>query len=65
MIRVRILQQRKEIEIQGPRKVGEILQEIGVKQGTTVVVKEGKILTPDRKVEDGETVDVISVVSGG
>ncbi|RMG57984.1 MAG: thiamine biosynthesis protein ThiS [Deltaproteobacteria bacterium] len=65
MIRVRVLQEKKELEIPGPARVADILREIGAKQTTTVVLKSGVILTPDREVEDGETVDVLSVVSGG
>jgi sulfur carrier protein ThiS len=65
MIRVRLPQKQKEIEIQGPRRVMDILAEAGVRP-TTVIVTQGKrLLTKDHRVEDGETIEVISVVSGG
>lgn len=65
MIRVRIPQKNKEIEIRGPRRVLDILADAGVRP-TTVIVTRGKdLLTKDQRVEDGETIDILSVVSGG
>ncbi len=65
MIRVRIPQKNKEIEVRGPRRVMDILAEAGVRP-TTVIVTRGKdLLTRDQRVEDGETIDILSVVSGG
>lgn len=65
MIRVRIPQKGVEIEVPGPRRVMDILADAGVRP-TTVIVSQGKrLLTRDQRVEDGETVDIISVVSGG
>ncbi|NIO17428.1 MAG: thiamine biosynthesis protein ThiS [Deltaproteobacteria bacterium] len=65
MIRVLLVQQKKELQVPGPATVSKILDEIGVKKTTTVVVSEKRILTPDRTVEDGTVLEVISVVSGG
>jgi len=65
MIRVRIPQKKKELEVPGPRRVGEILAAAGIRP-TTVIVTQGKrLLTRDQHVEDGETIDILSVVSGG
>ncbi len=65
MIRVRIPQKKKEIDVRGPRRVMDILAEAGVRP-TTVIVTQGKnLLTKDQRVEDGATIDVLSVVSGG
>jgi sulfur carrier protein ThiS len=65
MILVRLPQKQKEMEIPGPRRVAEILSAAGVRP-TTVIVTQGKrLLTRDQRVEDGETVEIISVVSGG
>ena len=65
MIRVRIPQKNKEIEVRGPRRVMDILADAGVRP-TTVIVTRGKdLLTKDQRVEDGETIDIFSVVSGG
>ncbi len=65
MILVRLPQKQKELKIPGPRRVADILAEAGVRP-TTVIVTQGKrLLTRDQRVEDGETIEIISVVSGG
>lgn len=65
MIRVRIPQKNTELELPGPRRVGDLLAAAGIRP-TTVIVTQGKrLLTRDQRVEDGETIDVLSVVSGG
>ena len=65
MIRVRLPQKKKEFEIPGPRRVMDILAQAGVRPATVIVTQGKKLLTRDHRVEDGETIDVISVVSGG
>ena len=65
MIRVSIPQKNKELEVPGPRRVGDLLAAAGIRP-TTVIVTQGKrLLTRDQRVEDGETIDILSVVSGG
>ncbi len=65
MIRVRLPQKKKEIEVPGPRRVMDILKRAGVRPSTVIVTQGKRLLTKDQRVEDGETIDVISVVSGG
>jgi sulfur carrier protein ThiS len=65
MIRVRMPQKKKEIEVPGPRRVMDILFQAGVRPSTVIVTRGKNLLTRDQRVEDGETIDVISVVSGG
>ena len=65
MIRVRLPQKKKELELPGPRRVMDILADAGVRPTTVLVTQGKKLLTKDHRVEDGATVDVISVVSGG
>jgi sulfur carrier protein ThiS len=65
MIHVRLPQKKMELEIRGPRRVMDILAQAGVRPTTVIVTQGKKLLTKDHRVEDGETIDVISVVSGG
>ena len=65
MIKVRLIQQNREVEVSGPIPVERLLERLGLRRTTHVVLLEGQLLTPDRTIEDGETVDLISVVSGG
>ena len=65
MIRVRLPQKKKEIELPGPRRVMDILADAGVRPTTVLVTQGKKLLTKDHRVEDGATIDIVSVVSGG
>ncbi len=65
MIRVRLPQKKKEMEVPGPRRVMDILAAAGLRPATVIVTQGKHLLTKDHRVEDGETIDVISVVSGG
>lgn len=65
MIRVRIPQKNREIEVPGPKRVMDLLAEAGVRPTTVIVTRGRDLLTKDQRVEDGETIDILSVVSGG
>jgi len=65
MIRVRMPQKEKELMIPGPKRVMDILAAAGVRPTTVLVTQGRRLLTRDQRVEDGETVEIISVVSGG
>ena len=43
----------------------DLIAETGMRPSTVIVTQEKKLLTKDHRVEDGETVNIISVVSGG
>jgi sulfur carrier protein ThiS len=65
MISVRIPQKNRILEIQGPRLVKDILAETGHRPATVIVTQERRLLTRDHRVDDGATIDIVSVVSGG
>jgi sulfur carrier protein ThiS len=65
MIRVRIPQKNRILEMQGPRLVRDILAETGHRPATVIVTQERRLLTRDHRVDDGATIDIVSVVSGG
>ena len=65
MITVRLSQKKKELELPGLRRVMDLLADAGVRPTTVIVTQGKKLLTKDHRVEDGATIDVISVVSGG
>lgn len=65
MICVRIPQKNRILEIPGPRFVRDILAETGHRPATVIVTQERRLLTRDHRVDDGATIDIVSVVSGG
>ncbi len=58
-------QRNREMEVPGPNRVADILAAAGVRPTTVIVTRGRQLLTKDQRVEDGETIEVLSVVSGG
>ncbi len=57
---------RKKVqELEGNKKVKQLLNELDLNPEAVLVVKEGEILTHDQLVYDHEEIEIISVVSGG
>ncbi|AFL94658.1 putative sulfur carrier protein ThiS [Thermococcus cleftensis] len=67
MIRVRVLGRGIEREIEWRRglKVSDVLREVGFNTESAIAKVNGRVALEDEKIEDGVTVEVIPVVSGG
>jgi len=52
-------------EIEGPKQVRHILKSLNILENTVLVAKGEELLTPDRTVNKGETIEIIPVISGG
>lgn len=52
-------------EIEGPREVKAILRRLNILENTVLVVRDEELLTPDRLLEAGDTIELIPVISGG
>ncbi|MER3451773.1 MAG: thiamine biosynthesis protein ThiS [Thermus sp.] len=57
--------QRRELELKGGRPLRAILQELGVNPEGVVVVRREELLTLDAWVEEEDTLEVLSAISGG
>ena len=52
-------------EIKGSHTVEKALRILNIIPETVLVVKEGRLVTLDTKIEEDEEIEVIPVVSGG
>ncbi|WP_117238204.1 sulfur carrier protein TtuB [Thermus sediminis] len=59
------LPERKEVEVRGDRPLREVLEELGLNPETVVAVRGEELLTLDERVEEGDTLEVLSAISGG
>ena len=59
------LPERKEVEVRGDRPLKEVLEELGLNPETVVAVRGEELLTPDERVGEVETIEVLSAISGG
>ena len=64
-MRVHLHPQRRTVDIEGRRRVGQLLTELGVLPGTAMVIRGDVLLTDAEMVEDAEEIEVRAVISGG
>jgi sulfur carrier protein ThiS len=64
-MRVHLRPQRRTVEIEGRRRVAQLLAELGILPGTAMVIRGDVLLTDAELVEDVDEVEVRAVISGG
>ncbi len=64
-MRVHIRNPDREVEVAGPRRVGELLAELTIDPDTVLVIRDGSLITREERVEDGDRVEIRPVISGG
>ena len=64
-MQVRLEPQGKEVTIAGRHRVGELVRSLGLIAGTVMVIRGEDLLTDDDMVEDGESIELRAVISGG
>ena len=64
-VRVRLNPQGREIEIDGVRRVGDLLGRLEILPGTVLVIRGDRLLTEDAALGAGDEIELRSVVSGG
>jgi len=57
--------ERREVAVEGRRRVGDLLRELGLQPEAYLVIRENHLLTRDAQLEDTDTVEVRPVISGG
>jgi len=68
MIKIKIFIERegqeKEIEFEG-KTVKDLLDFLGLPSSEHVIIKNGKVVSEDEEIEEGDYIKIIDVVSGG
>lgn len=52
-------------EIPRPKTAAQLCDRLGIRQGAALIIRDGELLTPDRRIETGDAITVRSVVSRG
>lgn len=55
----------REITVAGPKRVRDLLVEVGLHPDAVLVIRGHELLTREDTVEDADTVEVRPVISGG
>ena len=64
-ITVHLQPQGKELSLPRPKTVLQLLNTLGIRRGTALVIRDNGLLTPDREVLPNDTLIVRVVTSSG
>lgn len=64
-MRITLLPQRKELELSGRRRVGDLLKDLGLLAGTVMVIRNDELITEHEMVENEDAIEIRNVISGG
>lgn len=64
-MRITLLPQHKRIELDGRRRVADILQHLGLLPGTVLVIRGDELICESEFVETDEAIEIRNVISGG
>ncbi len=62
---VTLLPQHKQVEVNGRKRVADILRDLGLLPGTVMVIRGDELVTDQEFVEAGESIEIRTVISGG
>ena len=64
-MKVRLRNPDREVQLAGPRKVREVLSELGIDPDTVLVIRERALVTREERLGDADEIEVRPVISGG
>jgi len=64
-VKVLLRNPRRELEIEGPIRVHALLDRLQLNRESVLVIRGDTLVTSDELLEDGDSVEVRAVISGG
>jgi sulfur carrier protein len=64
-VKVILRNPRREVDVEGKRRVKELLSELGILPSTVLVIRDNELLTGDAMVGGNDVLEVRPVMSGG
>ena len=64
-MRVRLRNPDREVEIAGPKRVRDVLAELGLNPDTVLVIRDRTLVTREVRLDDLDEIEVRPVISGG
>jgi sulfur carrier protein ThiS len=64
-MRVRLRNPEREIDLEGGRRVADVLSQLGIDVDTVLVIRDGELVTRTAPVHDDDVLEIRPVISGG
>lgn len=64
-MQITLLPQHKQIELDGRRRVADILRDLGVLPGTVMVIRGNELVCDSEFIEADDAIEIRNVISGG
>ncbi|HEX9376692.1 MAG TPA: MoaD/ThiS family protein [Actinomycetota bacterium] len=64
-MKVRLRNPDREVSVGGPRRVRDVLAELGIDPDTVLVIRDKALVTREERLDDGDEIEVRPVISGG
>lgn len=64
-MKVHLTNPTKELDIQGPMRVKQLLLHLQLTPEAYLVIRGDELVTEDEKLNDTDTIEIRSVISGG
>lgn len=64
-MKVHLTNPTKDLEIQGPMRVKELLQHLQLTPEAYLVIRGDELVTEDERLNDADSIEIRSVISGG
>jgi sulfur carrier protein len=64
-MRVRLRNPDREIDLDGERRVTDVLSELGIDVDTVLVIRAGELVPRSARVADEDVLEIRPVISGG
>ena len=64
-MKVVFINQRKEIEVAGCKRLKNLLDRLKINPESVLVIRDGNLITSDTHLSEDETIEILPVISGG
>lgn len=64
-MQVKLSHPEREVTIQGPKRVKEVLRELNLVVEAHLVIRNAELVTEDEHLSDRDTIEIRPVISGG
>jgi sulfur carrier protein len=64
-VRVRLHNPKRDVELTGPRRVADVVRELGLNRESVLVIVGDTLVTGDATIGDADDVEIRPVISGG